>query len=153
MHTSFADQLAGLDLAGFSIGPAPLSTRYFTARDSVVQTLEAVWSDLFAMVSGTALEADADAIGAALGASADLRDVIASPVVARDDQAAVTWFRKAAEQGHANAQNELGRLLGGGFFRDDEAEYWFRKAAAQGHVQAQQNLEKLAQMKKARVAR
>ena len=24
MHTSFADQLAGLDLAGFSIGPAPV---------------------------------------------------------------------------------------------------------------------------------
>jgi F-type H+-transporting ATPase subunit delta len=34
-----------------------------------------------------ALEADADAIGAALAASSDLRDVIASPVVARDDQA------------------------------------------------------------------
>ena len=66
---------------------------------------------------------------------------------------AEAWYRRAAEQGHANAQNELGRLLGGGFFRDDEAEYWFRKAAAQGHVQAQQNLEKLAQRKKARVAR
>jgi F-type H+-transporting ATPase subunit delta len=34
-----------------------------------------------------ALEADADAIGAALDASSDLRDVIASPVVAREDQA------------------------------------------------------------------
>ena len=34
-----------------------------------------------------ALEADADAIGAALDASSDLRDVIASPIVAREDQA------------------------------------------------------------------
>lgn len=63
MHTSFADQLAGLDLAGFSIGPAPLSTSDFPVREAVVQTLEAVWSDLFAMVSGTALEADAEDLG------------------------------------------------------------------------------------------
>lgn len=65
---------------------------------------------------------------------------------------AEAWYRRAAEQGHANAQNELGRLLAGGFFRDDEAAHWFRKAAAQGHVQAKQNLEKLAQLKKSRVA-
>ncbi len=63
MHTSFADQLAGLDLAGFSIGPAPLSTSDFPVREAVVQTLEAVWADLFAMVSGTALEADAEDLG------------------------------------------------------------------------------------------
>ena len=63
MHTSFADQLARLDLAGFSIGPAPVSTSDFPVREAVVQTLEAVWSDLFAMVSGTALEADAEDIG------------------------------------------------------------------------------------------
>ena len=63
MHTSFADQLAGLDLAGFSIGPAPVSTSDFPVREAVFQTLEAVWSDLFAMVSGTALEADAEDLG------------------------------------------------------------------------------------------
>ena len=63
MHTSFADQLAGLDLAGFSIGPAPVSTSDFPVREAVVQTLEAVWSDLFAMVSGTALEVDAEDLG------------------------------------------------------------------------------------------
>ena len=66
MYTSFADQLAGLDLSGFSIGPAPLSTTDFPVREAVVQTLEAVWSDLFAMVSGTALEADAEDLGWAL---------------------------------------------------------------------------------------
>lgn len=63
MHTSFSDQLAGLDLAGFSIGPAPLNTNDFPVREAVVQTLEAVWSDLFALVSGTALEADAEDLG------------------------------------------------------------------------------------------
>lgn len=63
MHSSFADQLAGLDLSGFSIGPAPVSCDDFPLREAVVQTLEAVWSDLFAMISGTALEADAEDLG------------------------------------------------------------------------------------------
>lgn len=63
MHTSFAEQLAGLDLAGFSIGPAPLTSADFPEREAVVQTLEAVWSDLFALFSGTALEADAEDLG------------------------------------------------------------------------------------------
>jgi hypothetical protein len=63
MHSSFADQLAGLDLSGFSIGPAPVSSDDFPLREAVVQTLEAVWSDLFAMISGTALEADAEDLG------------------------------------------------------------------------------------------
>lgn len=39
------------------------STNDFPVHDAVVQTLEAVWSDLFAMVSGTALEADAEDLG------------------------------------------------------------------------------------------
>ena len=63
MHSSFSDQLAGLDLSGFSIGPAPVSTNDFPVHEAVVQTLEAVWSDLFAMVTGTALEADAEDLG------------------------------------------------------------------------------------------
>ena len=63
MHTSFADQLAGLDLAGFSIGPAPVTSTDFPVREAVVQTLEGVWSDLFALFSGTALEVDAEDLG------------------------------------------------------------------------------------------
>jgi hypothetical protein len=63
MHTSFAEQLAGLDLAGFSIGPAPLASTDFPDREAVGQTLAAVWSDLFALLSGTALEADAEDLG------------------------------------------------------------------------------------------
>ena len=63
MSTSFAEQLAGLDLAGFSIGPAPVTQTDFPTSEAVVQTLEAVWSDLFALFSGTALEADAEDLG------------------------------------------------------------------------------------------
>ena len=63
MHTSFADQLAGLDLAGFSIGPAPVSRTDFPEREALVQTLDAIWSDLFALFAGTALEADAEDLG------------------------------------------------------------------------------------------
>ena len=63
MPITFADQLTGFNLAGFSIGPAPVNTSDFPVREAVVQTLEAVWSDLFALISGTALEADAEDLG------------------------------------------------------------------------------------------
>lgn len=63
MHSSFSDQLAGLDLSGFAIGAAPVSTTDFPTTQAVVHTLEAVWSDLFAMISGTALETDAEDLG------------------------------------------------------------------------------------------
>ncbi|WP_299309647.1 DUF2493 domain-containing protein [uncultured Croceicoccus sp.] len=63
MHPQFHDQLAGLDLSGFSIGPAPVGDADFPTTEQVSQTLEAIWSDLFAMFSGTALEADAEDIG------------------------------------------------------------------------------------------
>lgn len=54
-----------------------------------------------------ALEADAEAIGAALSASADLRDVIASPVVARDDQARAIAAVAAALKLSATTTNTL----------------------------------------------
>ncbi|WP_066560886.1 DUF2493 domain-containing protein [Croceicoccus bisphenolivorans] len=63
MHSQFHDQLAGLDLTGFSIGPAPVGDADFPTTEQASQTLEAIWSDLFAMFSGTALEADAEDIG------------------------------------------------------------------------------------------
>lgn len=56
---------------------------------------------------------------------------------------AVYWLRKAAEQGVANAENELGSCysLGEGVGEDDgQALYWFRKAADQGHSLAQTNV-------------
>jgi len=60
-----------------------------------------------------------------------------------DDKEAVKWFRKAAEQGHAGAQNELGAMYfhGEGVSEDfKESVKWFRKAADQGNAAAQYNL-------------
>lgn len=62
MYDSFAAQLAGLDLSGFAIAPAPFDESDFPCDEAVQQTLGAVWSDLFAMFSDTALEADAEDI-------------------------------------------------------------------------------------------
>jgi uncharacterized protein len=53
---------------------------------------------------------------------------------------AAYWFRKAAEQGHAVAQFNLGVMLqyGQGVAKDDtEAAQWYRQAAEQGHAHAQ----------------
>ena len=62
MYDSFIDQLSGLDLSGLSIRPAPFNATDFPCQDAIDQTLGAVWSDLFAMFSDTALEADAEDI-------------------------------------------------------------------------------------------
>jgi hypothetical protein len=48
----------------------------------------------------------------------------------------VFWYRKAAEQGHAGSQKQLGKMYrdGRGAARDDaQAAYWFRKSALQGN--------------------
>ncbi|HEX8989903.1 MAG TPA: tetratricopeptide repeat protein [Rhodocyclaceae bacterium] len=58
-------------------------------------------------------------------------------------QEAVAWFRRAAEQGHADAQFALGHFYarGEGVARDDaQAFAWWRKAAEQGIAGAQYNL-------------
>lgn len=58
----------------------------------------------------------------------------------RDDAQAAYWYRKAAEQGHAEAQYNLARLYsrGSGVTRDQEtALHWVRAAASQGYAPAQ----------------
>ena len=55
--------------------------------------------------------------------------------VPEDDAAAVRWYRKAAEQGNASAQNNLGWMLdnGAGVPEDDAAAVrWYRKARRAG---------------------
>ena len=62
---------------------------------------------------------------------------------AQDDAVAEKWYRKAAERGFAEAQNNLGVMyvLGRGVTKDDaEAVKWFRKAAKQGYGPALNNL-------------
>ena len=61
----------------------------------------------------------------------------------KDYEGAATWWRKAAGQGHAEAQYWLGRCYhhGRGVARDyAAAAEWYRKAAEQGNVYAQTNL-------------
>jgi TPR repeat protein len=62
--------------------------------------------------------------------------------VKQDYAEAVRWYRKAAEQGHAEAQCNLGSMYhqGKGVKQDfAEAVRWFRKAAEQEHARAQFN--------------
>ncbi len=58
-----------------------------------------------------------------------------------DGQNALVWYRKAAEQGIANSQYQLGHLLSSGnppaHAPPDEAIRWYAKAANQNHKQAQ----------------
>jgi TPR repeat protein len=61
----------------------------------------------------------------------------------KDYKLAVEWFRKAAEQGDAKAQYNLGIAYdkGQGVAQDyAKAAQWYRKAADQGLTQAQNNL-------------
>ena len=61
----------------------------------------------------------------------------------QDYAEAVSWYRKAADQGDADAQYNLGSVYrdGEGVPRDyAEALKWFRKAAVQGDARAQASL-------------
>jgi hypothetical protein len=63
--------------------------------------------------------------------------------IEKDPAEAVKWYRKAAEQGDANAQFNLGLCFedGQGVAMDPvEAVKWCRRAAEQGHADAQFNL-------------
>ena len=56
------------------------------------------------------------------------------------------WYRKAAEQGHAVAQSNLGFMYasGDGVPKDEtEAVKWYRKSAEQGNANGQYNLGKM----------
>ena len=56
---------------------------------------------------------------------------------------AMEYFRKAAEQGHASAQNDVGFMYRNGYGvakNEAEAVTWYRRAAEQGYTTAQYNL-------------
>lgn len=67
--------------------------------------------------------------------------------VAEDDVAAFTWFWRAAEQGDAEGQYQLGFMYAYGYGipagepdTEGKAVEWFARAAEQGHAEAQFNL-------------
>ena len=58
----------------------------------------------------------------------------------KDYTQAVVWYRKAAEQGNADAQYSLGYCYRNGYGvsqDNNQAVYWYRKAAEQGNAYAQ----------------
>jgi len=64
--------------------------------------------------------------------------------VPQDQKQAVHWYSKAAKQGDADAQFNLGIMYarGEGVVQDNKrALFWFKKSAAQGHVGAQNVLD------------
>ena len=68
--------------------------------------------------------------------------------LARDDQEALKWYRKAADLGDSNAQYSLGVLYaqGRGVSMDEAlALDWYRKAAEQGNARAIEALQRLGQ--------
>lgn len=61
----------------------------------------------------------------------------------KDYAEAVKWYRLAAEQGYAPAQNDLGYCYQKGYGVDQnysQSIYWYRKAADQGYATGQSNL-------------
>ena len=63
--------------------------------------------------------------------------------VSKNEAEATKWVRKAAEQGFAEAQKNLGFMYfnGKGISKNEaEAVKWYRKAAEQGNAYAQYNL-------------
>ena len=67
--------------------------------------------------------------------------------VAQDDKQAVAWYRKAAEQGDADAQYLLGVMYNGGVgvVQDNKLAYvWSSVSAANGHVEAATNRDLVA---------
>ena len=67
--------------------------------------------------------------------------------VPRDYAAAMSWYRKAAEQGHASAQNNLGLMYGKGQGVTQDyvqAHMWWNLAAAKGDTDAVKNRDLIA---------
>ena len=63
--------------------------------------------------------------------------------VRQDDSQAIYWYRKAAKQGYAVGQNNLGDMYSDGKGVEQNhgrAIFWYRKAAEQGLAQAQYTL-------------
>ena len=63
--------------------------------------------------------------------------------VAKNYQQAAAWWQKAADQGDAEAQFNLGLMYDNGqgvAQNDQQAAAWYQKAANQGHAKAQYNL-------------
>ena len=63
--------------------------------------------------------------------------------VLQDFKEAVEWYRKAAEQGHGDAQLYLGNMYKNGYGVPEDlkaAVKWYRKSAEQGNAKGQHRM-------------
>ncbi|MCE9560444.1 MAG: sel1 repeat family protein [Planctomycetes bacterium] len=116
---------------------------------SLSTSLRVTFAALFLLVSAITPAADhADLIAKAEKGDAPAqfelaRKYVAGDGVAKDDAAALRWFRKAAAQDHTGAEVSLGAIYanGTGVPQDRaEAVRWYRKASLKGDMTAQYNL-------------
>lgn len=78
-------------------------------------------------------------------------DAATQKVMFQTYKKALTWYKKAAKQGHADAQNNLGAmyLTGNGVSRDiDIAIQWYIKSSSQGNLNAQSMLPKVQELRR-----
>jgi len=67
-------------------------------------------------------------------------------IATKDYPKALYWFKKAAKQGNAEAENYLGVIYSNGLGvpRDySKAKYWLKKSAKQGYAKGEANLKRL----------
>jgi hypothetical protein len=140
--TAVAVLLAGLPLA---IMTTTFFTRGNDAADSVVFDQPALFTHLSVTSFGMSLDVDKTRKAAAAGdadAQFSLGEAHENGTEGLSPSAteAAAWYRRAAEQGHLEAQMALGQLYqqGKGVEKDDrQALHWFVQAARRGEPQAQ----------------
>lgn len=114
-----------------------------------VLSLAALLSIGASSLAASALDDSAAAIAAMLPLAekgdaivqCDLGNFYAKRGTAQDSQEAVKWYKKAADQGLADAQFRLAYSYSNGIAQDKaEAAKWYKLAAEQGHQEAQRAL-------------
>ena len=110
------------------------NTRYFDPGTPILVTYHSLAKDSISENERTTSESQTAADWFTLGLNA---------YNTQNYTEAVKWYRKAAEQGNADAQNNLGFCYSKGYGITQsraEAIKWYRKAAEQGNAAAQNNL-------------
>ena len=135
-------RLHDIGRSGWWIAPMAFLTILATFSTGIAVVTEST-NGVFEIINWAALIVDLGMIGW-LGFSEGTTGLnLYGEGVAQDKEEAVKWYRKAAEQGVAEAQFNLGVCYdnGEGVAQDkEEAVKWYRKAAEQGVAEAQYNL-------------
>jgi TPR repeat protein len=102
-----------------------------------------VWMLVFRQIPGPPMPTLAVPSPAAKVSAADALQKGKKAYEQKDYAEAMRWYRKAADEDNADAQNKIGALYANGWgmaLDYAEAMRWFRKAADQGNAAAQNNI-------------